>query len=299
MEGARLSTSTPGAARGIDALDSLPQYESRVASTPAACAAFVSRRVVVVFTGAVRLAKAVTSSVVDGWRRRAVDVEACLKACVAIAGEMASSLDALGALPSSSFVGAGSEAANAGIEKLADALERHKKIQEKLWPAITSAPVKALYDAIAPLCLGSHICGAGNGGHVVALLKPDATPAAAAAAVAACSDAPEARVVRVQMMLGGGHGLGGASTTAETAARSSPVAPTAAKEGERTKERDESAEESSARDLEKAATAAAATGHPSDQTARAGGAGGSGGRGRGGRGGEGVSGRGRKKRRTG
>ena len=208
MEGARLSTSTPGAARGIDALDSLPQYESRVASTPAACAAFVSRRVVVVFTGAVRLAKAVTSSVVDGWRRRAVDVEACLKACVAIAGEMASSLDALGALPSSSFVGAGSEAANAGIEKLADALERHKKIQEKLWPAITSAPVKALYDAIAPLCLGSHICGAGNGGHVIAFLRPGASAAAAAAAAAACAEAPNARVVRVEMLLGGGGGGG-------------------------------------------------------------------------------------------
>ena len=51
---------------------------------------------------------------------------------------------------------------------------------------------------------GSHICGAGNGGHVVVFLAAGKTPADVAAAVAGVAEAPEAKVVRVQMMLGGG-----------------------------------------------------------------------------------------------
>ena len=309
LEGARLTRSRPALMPECflsDELECLPSYATRAAALPPAAAAFLSRRLVCVFTGTCRLAATVARSVVDAWTRRAPGVETALRACAALGAEMADALDRLGALETAAaagdaadaatrghFAGSGSGEARAALAALGAALERHRQIQEELWPSIASPTVKALYDALEPVSLGSHICGAGNGGHVVALLKPDATPAAAAAAVAACSDAPEARVVRVQMMLGGGHGLGGASTTAETTARSSPVAPTAAKEGERTKEppRDESALEAPA--------AAAATGHPSDPVARAGGAGGSGGRGRGGRGGEGVSGRGRKKRRTG
>ena len=325
LEGARLTRSRPGSGPESflsDELTSreskedvaaacLPSYATRAVSLPPAAAAFLSRRLVCVFTGTCRLAATVARSVVDAWTRRAPGVEKALRACAALGAEMADALDRLGALETAKnaaggsdapfdaasrghFAGAGSAEARAALAALGAALERHRQIQEELWPSIASPTVKALYDALEPVSLGSHICGAGNGGHVVALLKPDATPAAAAAAVAACSAAPEARVVRVQMMLGGDHGHEEASATAETAPRE-PVAPTAG--GGRTKERDERAEEK-ARDEDKAAAAAAAAGHP-DPAARAAGAGGSGGRGRGGRGGEGVSGRGRKKRRTG
>ena len=127
---------------------------------------------------------------------------------------MTDALDRLGALPNDSFVGVGSEAARAELDALGNALERHKAMQEKLWPSITSPTVRALYDAVAPLARGSHICGAGNGGHVVVFLAAGKTPADVAAAVAGVAEAPEAKVVRVQMMLGGGvRKVGGGAET--------------------------------------------------------------------------------------
>ena len=230
LEGARLTVSVPGdfaagkatadAKTNADAnanvspnvspgdvsplLGSLPEYEPRVAALPPAAAAFLSRHVACVFTGACRLAATVARGVVDAWQRRAVGVEDALRACAAIGAEMTDALDRLGALPNDSFAGAGSEAARAELDALGNALERHKAMQEKLWPSITSPAVRALYDAVAPLARGSHICGAGNGGHVVVFLAAGKTPADVAAAVAGVAEAPEAKVVRVQMMLGGG-----------------------------------------------------------------------------------------------
>ena len=195
-------------------LRSLPEYEPRVAALPPAAAAFLSRHVACVFTGACRLAATVARGVVDAWQRRVVGVEDTLRACAAVGAEMTDALDRLGALPNDSFVGVGSEAARAELDALGNALERHKAMQEKLWPSITSPTVRALYDAVAPLARGSHICGAGNGGHVVVFLAAGKTPADVAAAVAGVAEAPEAKVVRVQMMLGGGvRKVGGGAET--------------------------------------------------------------------------------------
>ena len=101
------------------------------------------------------------------------------------------------------FAGGGSEEARGALATFAGALEKHKALQAKIWPAVSSPGVEGLYAALAPLALGSHICGAGNGGHVVAILKPDVTRDDVEEAVEKCAEAPEARVVRVQMMFGG------------------------------------------------------------------------------------------------
>ena len=76
----------------------------------------------------------------------------------------------LGALPADAFVGEGSEDANAALEAVGSILERHKVLQERLWPSINSPAVAALYQAVAPHATGSHICGAGNGGHIVVFM---------------------------------------------------------------------------------------------------------------------------------
>lgn len=201
---------TPG--RGFD---SLPEYNVRIAVLPPAAAAFLSRHVACVFTGTCRLAASVAKGVVDGWQRRTEGVEESLRECAAIGREMTASLDRLGALPPASFTGPGSPAAQAELAAFGAALERHKVIQEKLWPSISSPTVVALYKAVEKLATGSHICGAGNGGHVMVFLKPGVTLAAVVRAVEGCEAAPDAKVVRVQMMLGGGgsgmgRGRGGA-----------------------------------------------------------------------------------------
>ena len=176
-------------------------------------------------------AAGVAKSVVDAWQRRAPGTEATLRECAALGRAMADALDALGACAGrpgggvgdddskdadskdpdrrsgesllDPFAGGGSEEARGALATFAGALEKHKALQAKIWPAVSSPGVEGLYAALAPLALGSHICGAGNGGHVVAILKPDVTRDDVEEAVEKCAEAPEARVVRVQMMFGG------------------------------------------------------------------------------------------------
>ena len=225
LEGARLTRSRPGLSptdehdktpmSHADVSESLPAYSARVATLPPAAAAFLSRHVLCVFTGTCRLAATVARSVVDAWTRRSPGVERALRACAALGAEMTGALDRLGEIAEaespSAFAGVGSAEARAALKTLGAALDKHRAIQEELWPSIASPTVKALYDCLQTVSLGAHICGAGNGGHVLCVLAPGATAAAAAAAVAACAEAPEARVVRVQMMLGGGGGGGAAN----------------------------------------------------------------------------------------
>ena len=326
LESVRLTRSSPGrgldprpgpgpgpgpvvgdAADASDAFASLPAYSARRAALPPAAAAFLSRHILCVFTGACRLAATVARSVVDAWTRRAPGVEKALRACAALGAEMTDALDRLGALEADAegargggaepasrghFAGSGSDAARAAIRDVGAALERHKRIQEELWPSIASPTVKALYDALEPISLGSHICGAGNGGHVLCVLAPGASPEAAAAAVAACAEAPEARVVRVQMMLGGGGG-----TSVTEAVPPTEGGPGSGSADENEARGGEGPARGAARGIAEAEAAAAAAANLPDRGAAAGGR--SGGRGRGGRGGDAISGRGRKKRRTG
>ena len=273
LEGMRLTRSTPGGGSG---LRSLPTYETRNAIVPPAAAAFLSRHVVCVFTGTCRLAATVARSVVDAWQRRTPGVEKALRQCAALGVEMTDALDRLGALSSSDghFAGAGSTEAQQALKDIGSALEKHKAIQEELWPSIASVTVKAMYACVEKVTLGSHICGAGNGGHVVCVLRPGVTREMIAAEVGKCVEAPEAKVVRVQMMLGGGGGAAAETAKDVTATIAADVNVTA--------------EPMNAPEAPIAATNAPAVKK-----------GGAGGRGRGGRGVEGCPGRGRKKRRTG
>ena len=204
----------PHEAKGMDAL---PDYEVRIARLPSAAAEFLSNRVACVFTGAVRLAATVARGVVDAWQRRAPGVEEALRACAAMGKDMADAFDRLGALPADAFVGEGGEDANAELEAVGSILERHKVLQERLWPSINSPAVAALYAAVAPHATGSHICGAGNGGHIVVFMKPGVDVQAVADAVAGCAEAPDARLVRIQMMLGDGGDGGDAGVRGDGA----------------------------------------------------------------------------------
>ena len=209
-----------GEAHEARGMDSLPEYEVRVSRLPPPAAEYLSRHVVCVFTGAVRLAATVAKGVVDAWQRRAPGVEEALRACAAMGKDMIDAFDRLGSLPDSAFVGDGSPEARAELEAAGSILERHKVLQERLWPSINSPAVAALYAAVAPHATGSHICGAGNGGHVVVFLKPGVGLEALSLAVRGCAEAPDARVVRAAMMLdGGGGGDGGGSGTGGDVAR--------------------------------------------------------------------------------
>ena len=209
-----------GEAHEARGMASLPDYEVRVARLPPPAAAYLSRHVACVFTGAVRLAATVAKGVVDAWQRRAPGVEEALRACAAMGKDMTDAFDRLGSLPTAAFVGDGSPEARAELEAVGSILERHKVLQERLWPSINSPAVAALYAAVAPHATGSHICGAGNGGHIVVFLKPGASVQAMSRAVSGCAEAPDARVVRVAMMLdGGGGGDGGGSGTGGGVAR--------------------------------------------------------------------------------
>ena len=213
LVGARLTSAASadlGEAHEARGMDSLPDYEVRVARLPPPAAAYLSRHVACVFTGAVRLAATVAKGVVDAWQRRAPGVEEALRACAAMGKDMADAFDRLGSLPTAAFVGDGTPEARAELEAVGSILERHKVLQERLWPSINSPAVAALYAAVAPHATGSHICGAGNGGHIVVFLKPGASVEAMSRAVRGCAEAPDARVLRVAMMLdGGGGGDGG------------------------------------------------------------------------------------------
>ena len=308
LEGARLTRSRPGLSptdehdktqmSRADVSESLPAYSARVATLPPAAAAFLSRHVLCVFTGTCRLAATVARSVVDAWTRRSPGVERALRACAALGAEMTGALDRLGEIAEaespSAFAGVGSAEARAALKTLGAALDKHRAIQEELWPSIASPTVKALYDCLQTVSLGAHICGAGNGGHVLCVLAPGATAAAAAAAVAACAEAPEARVVRVQMMLGGG---GAARRTQRSRGNQARRAWFRAGPGGGPR-RGRLGRRRAARRGDGGGGGAEAEADNSDRRAAAG-PGGSRGRGRGGRGGEGVSGRGKKKRRTG
>ena len=74
-------------------------------------AAFLSRRLVCVFTGTCRLAATVARSVVDAWTRRAPGVETALRACAALGAEMADAMDRLGALETAAAAGDAADAA--------------------------------------------------------------------------------------------------------------------------------------------------------------------------------------------
>ena len=87
------------------------------------------------------------------------------------------------------------------IARLGALLETHKSLQQSLWPSIESPTIRAVYEALAPLSHGSFICGAGSGGHIIALLKSSATADAVTDAVRSCSSAPDARVVDVTLLL--------------------------------------------------------------------------------------------------
>jgi fucokinase len=87
------------------------------------------------------------------------------------------------------------------IRRLGALLEEHKLAQQSLWPSIESPTVKAIYGTLSPISYGNFICGAGSGGHVIAFLKPDVGIEDVERAVKACEDAPEARVVRAQLIL--------------------------------------------------------------------------------------------------
>ena len=212
LVGARLTSAASadlGEAHEARGMDSLPDYEVRVARLPPPAAAYLSRHVACVFTGAVRLAATVAKGVVDAWQRRAPGVEEALRACAAMGKDMADAFDRLGSLPTAAFVGDGTPEARAELEAVGSILERHKVLQERLWPSINSPAVAALYAAVAPHATGSHICGAGNGGHIVVFLKPGASVEAMSRAVRGCAEAPDARVVRAAMMLHGGGGGSG------------------------------------------------------------------------------------------
>ena len=87
------------------------------------------------------------------------------------------------------------------LRRCGSLLERHKEAQQKLWPSISSPTVAALWAALAPIAHGSFICGAGNGGHVLAILKRGTTKAAVERAVLDCAAAPEAKVVLATLVL--------------------------------------------------------------------------------------------------
>ena len=202
--GARLTKATPGT-HAPCGLNSLPSYQTRVSDLPPTASMFLSRHLVCVFTGECRLAQTVAVSVVHHWQARVPGVEKALRSCALLAGQMADALAQLGALDPEKehFTGAGSERARSSLTTFGAALSKHRAIQETLWPSIASPTVTALYELLEPMTSGSHICGAGNGGHVVCLLKPGVDVEQVRTKVANCAQAPGAKVTRVRMMLGG------------------------------------------------------------------------------------------------
>jgi len=160
--------------------------------------AFINSRFACVFTGTVRLAKTVCDSVVTTWQRRDVGVETALTRCADLAVEMYQVFASLGSKSPEEIARGEGEL---DIARLGALLETHKSLQQSLWSSIASPTICAVYDALAPLSHGSFICGAGSGGHIIALLKSSATADAVTDAVRSCSSAPEARVVDVTLLL--------------------------------------------------------------------------------------------------
>ena len=192
LERLRLSRSEPSGERLISyshsALDGMSE----------ATKAFINSRFACVFTGTVRLAKTVCDSVVTTWQRRDAGVETALTRCADLAVEMYQVFASLGSKSPEEIARGDGEF---DIARLGALLETHKSLQQSLWPSIESPTIRAVYEALAPLSHGSFICGAGSGGHIIALLKSSATADAVTDAVRSCSSAPDARVVDVTLLL--------------------------------------------------------------------------------------------------
>jgi|TARA_B100000073_G_scaffold348090_1_gene364979 fucokinase len=192
LERLRLSRSEPSGERLISyshsALDGMSE----------ATKAFINSRFACVFTGTVRLAKTVCDSVVTTWQRRDAGVETALTRCADLAVEMYQVFASLGSKSPEEIARGDGEF---DIARLGALLETHKSLQQSLWPSIESPTIRAVYEALAPLSHGSFICGAGSGGHIIALLRSSATADAVTDAVRSCSSAPDARVVDVTLLL--------------------------------------------------------------------------------------------------
>lgn len=198
LRGLRLSHSMPGnGERG--SMGELPVYVYDTLNVDEHVSRFINRRFACVFTGTCRLAKSVCDSVVTTWQRRDPGVKDALEKCANLARQMLSEYRRLGEYSERDLENgfAGDEE----IRRLGALLEEHKLAQQSLWPSIESPTVKAIYGTLSPISYGNFICGAGSGGHVIAFLKPDVGIEDVERAVKACEDAPEARVVRAQLIL--------------------------------------------------------------------------------------------------
>lgn len=197
LEGLRLSRSTPGEG-APSTMSELPVYSYEVVCLSDAAKALINSRFACIFTGTCRLAKTVCDSVVTTWQRRDDGVELALTQCANLASEMIAVFSSLGRRSDDELANGGGDV---DISRLGELLEKHKIVQQSLWPSIESPTIRAIYDAISHLSHGSFICGAGSGGHVIAFLKPGVDRESIIRAVRECSDAPEARVVDATMLL--------------------------------------------------------------------------------------------------
>ena len=202
LKGLRLSLSKPSD-RTFSPDKFLPEYAYRLCEMDAPCADLLNSRFACVFTGTCRLAKTVCDSVVTTWQRRDIGVERALQQCADLATQMFEVFEAISkSSRESAATPNGSDCQEEYlISRLGALLEEHKRVQQSLWSSIESPTIRAIYDALEPLSYGSFICGAGSGGHVIAFLKPLATRERVHDAVRACTDAPDARVVDVELVL--------------------------------------------------------------------------------------------------
>ena len=197
LYGLRLSRSTPGCGPSAT-MSELPIYSYEVACISDAAKSLINSRFACIFTGTCRLAKTVCDSVVTTWQRRDDGVELALKQCADLASDMMVTFSSLGSRSEDELAnGAG----DLDIARLGELLEKHKIVQQSLWPSIESPTIRAIYNAIAHISHGSFICGAGSGGHVIAFLRPGVDRETVVRAVRECPDAPEARVVDATMLL--------------------------------------------------------------------------------------------------
>jgi len=192
IPGIHLSDSTPLFRKSADAL---PSYSCDIIDFTPEAKAEINRRVVCVFTGTCRLAKGVCDSVVKTWQRRESGVESALQQCAILAQNMFSIL-----LTFSKRTEFDTFEGKSLLSALGELLKNHKEVQRRLWPSIESPEVKAIYDALDPLCEGTFICGAGSGGHIVGFLKPSVDYRSCFEAVRS-SGVPGAVVVDVQLIL--------------------------------------------------------------------------------------------------
>ena len=195
LVGMRLSCSYPGFARHNDNSledtdENLPTYSYDILKFNDAEKTAFNERIVCVFTGTCRLAKGVCDSVVTTWQRREAGVKSALSDSAALAQKMYDTI----ALHSRN------QKQEVGFKKLGVLIEEHKRVQRTLWPSIESPSIKMIYDALAPFCEGTFICGAGSGGHVIGILK-EHIPRESIALAQAVRKVAGARLVDVQLLL--------------------------------------------------------------------------------------------------